>query len=430
MLPTGRLVIMMNAMIAWLTEQLHSGIFASGAALGFAGGAVAFFHRLLPRLSQFVFESLTVFVNVDSRSDAFDPLLLWLHDHPYAARCRRLDASLGEIRNQDEKLIFTPSVGDHLFWQSGRPVWLSRSRERAKSTIGSEKIETIRLTALGRNRNFLRRIIEDAVAKYGSTDNDEMSLYAVDQYFEWDRVGRTKKRKLSSVFMSDGIVESIFQDAQSFISSEDWHAERGIPWRRGYLLYGPPGTGKTSLVKALAGALGLGVAVIDLSRENLTDGTLASLLAGAPKKTVLLIEDIDSAFRERDGTNAAGITFSGLLNAIDGVMSQEGHLLFMTTNHIERLDPALIRPGRVDVRIETGLLDGKLARQMFLAFFPGMDGLARQFEAAFGDRQEAAATVQGHLLLHRDAPAAAIAAYQGQPERLRVGLPILSGDRQ
>jgi chaperone BCS1 len=53
--------------------------------------------------------------------------------------------------------------------------------------------------------------------------------------------------------------------------------------------------------------------------------------------------------------NSGGITFSGLLNALDGVAAQEGKVLVMTTNHVERLDPALVRPGRIDIRCYFGL---------------------------------------------------------------------------
>jgi chaperone BCS1 len=80
---------------------------------------------------------------------------------------------------------------------------------------------------------------------------------------------------------------------------------------------------------------------------------LATNLREAPMNAIILLEDVDAVFSERSaGKSAGGVSFSGLLNALDGVASQEGRLFFMSTNHIEKLDPALIRPGRCDVKVE------------------------------------------------------------------------------
>src|SRR5690606_7749955 len=129
-----------------------------------------------------------------------------------------------------------------------------------------------------------------------------------------------------------------------------------------------PGTGKSSFILALAGHLGLNLCLLSLSGLSLDDQGLQNLLSCVPSRSIVLIEDIDAAFGNSGdvtpndlatsqsllGTRnkkdkSIGITFSGLLNAIDGVASGEGRLLFMTTNHPERLDPALIRPGRIDM---------------------------------------------------------------------------------
>jgi chaperone BCS1 len=225
----------------------------------------------------------------------------------------------------------------------------------------------LRLTLLGRDRHELRHLIANAMKKHGRPDPNYTQIYGLAEYLEWEKLARIRKRPLASVILPRGVVENVIKDATRFLEGAEWHAERGIPWRRGYLLYGPPGTGKTSLVKSLAGALGLDLAIINLTASRLDDQSLSGLFAGAPARSILLIEDIDAAFAQRDRDDAGrGITFSGLLNAIDGVASQEGHLLFMTTNHIERLDPALIRPGRVDMRIPFGLLDQTLALRMLL----------------------------------------------------------------
>lgn len=401
---------MIDQIVAWLGQQMQTGLFASGAALGLAGGAAASIHRLLPWACQLIRSVTTTSVTIDSRSDVFEPLLLWLHHHPYSARCRRLTATMrsgGEDGDGKKELVFTPAPGSHILGYRGFPIWLERRRAQKSDgdslLRGSTPGETLHLTAPGRDRGLLRHLIEEAAAHHGQTNPDITVIYGLDEYLEWDKLARIRRRPLDSVIFPEGVVDGLLADASRFLAGAAWHVQRGIPWRRGYLLYGPPGTGKTSLVKALAGALGLDVAVVNLASPKLDDSILCRLFAEAPARSVLLMEDVDSAFRQREHDDASGrVTFSGLLNAIDGVMSQEGHLLFMTTNHLDRLDPALIRPGRIDVRVETGPVDEEMAKRMFLAFFPGEIMLAKEFAVSLGTNEVTMASLQGHLLFHRD----------------------------
>src|SRR4029079_10034479 len=112
--------------------------------------------------------------------------------------------------------------------------------------------------------------------------------------------------------------------------------------------------------------------VLMLSDPDMNDNRIADLLAKVPDHNILLLEDIDCAFARRKRTNGkeGGLTFSGLLNAIDGVASPEGRIIMMTTNHLQRLDPALIRPGRADVRLCFGNATAQQAGRLFERFFP------------------------------------------------------------
>ena len=185
----------------------------------------------------------------------------------------------------------------------------------------------------------------------------------------------------------------------------------GIPHRRGYLLYGPPGCGKTSFCQALAGALQLDLCLLLLSGHKTTDSQLAALFRNAPPRSILILEDVDAVFTKREKQNdslQSSITFSGLLNAIDGVLSQEGRLMIMTTNHIENLDPALIRPGRCDVKIMVRNASAQQLVAMFLRFFPGQDENARRFASSVPEDILSLARVQGHLMRYRHSAEEAI----------------------
>jgi mitochondrial chaperone BCS1 len=178
----------------------------------------------------------------------------------------------------------------------------------------------------------------------------------------------------------------------------------GIPFRRGYLLYGAPGSGKTSIIHSLAGELGLDIYIISLSKTGLDDSTLNSLISQLPEHCIAIMEDIDAAFthgltrdaigteledprarglqqrssdddlglsRSRNPSEAkdSRITLSGLLNVLDGVSAQEGRLFFATTNQYHLLDPALIRPGRMDVHVEFRLASQYQARELYKRFY-------------------------------------------------------------
>jgi len=183
-------------------------------------------------------------------------------------------------------------------------------------------------------------------------------------------------RPIESVILKRGQAERVIEDLKTFLSQEEKYTELGIPYRRGLLLSGPPGTGKTSLASAITHELGLEVYYIALSALE-SDSTLSELLSNIDPRSVLLLEDVDvvHAAKERDDEEN-GVTMAGLLNALDGFITPHGLITIMTTNHIEVLDPALIRPGRIDMIETIGAIDhDQLVRmcQQYLGYVP--DGL-------------------------------------------------------
>ena len=205
---------------------------------------------------------------------------------------------------------------------------------------------------------------------------------------------------------------------KDFLSSSKWYYERGIPYRRGYLLHGPPGSGKSSFIQALAGELDYNIAILNLSERGLTDDRLNYLLTVIPTRTLVLLEDADAAFANRrqadgDGYRGANVTFSGLLNALDGVGSAEERLLFLTTNHVERLDAALVRPGRVDMTVRLGEATRWQAGMLWDRFYRDLDE-HEQFKRAFLSKLESLGIIkseQGQDLVSRNRTSAA--ALQG-----------------
>jgi chaperone BCS1 len=227
--------------------------------------------------------------------------------------------------------------------------------------LGEERTPTtpqyLDIYAWGTNTALIKDFISTCIEHCMAKDNDTIGIYELHQWgLGWTKAQSKKPRSLSSVVLDEDLSESLIDDIQKFEDSPQWYKAKGVPYRRGYLLYGPPGTGKTSFTLAIAGAMKLNICYLNLSGNNLDDDGLNRALNDAPSKSIILLEDIDGIFVERESVSKSKrgrrVTFSGLLNALDGVRSQEGRILFMTTNHREKLDPALLRPGRCDLQIQ------------------------------------------------------------------------------
>ncbi|CAI5934030.1 unnamed protein product [Closterium sp. NIES-65] len=228
----------------------------------------------------------------------------------------------------------------------------------------------------------------------------------------WKYMGERASRPVSTVVL-DCDTAALIEDVKQFLASAKWYTDRGIPHRRGYLFHGPPGCGKTSLIQALAGELEFGVAIISLSSSGMSDDSLSSAMCDCDERDVIVLEDIDAAFtatrEKKEGSQANGLSFSGLLNAIDGIAAREKQIVIMTTNHIERLDPALIRPGRVDFRMFLGLASRSQIVRLFLRFFSEASKKeAEQFAGLFEEGEVSPAALQGFFLLHRGSADAAM----------------------
>ena len=256
-----------------------------------------------------------------------------------------------------------PGPGKHILRYKNAFIFVNRMRESKSQDLQTGRPwETITLTTLYSHRHVFEELFTEAHEHASKAHEGKTTIYN-SWGTEWRPFGHPRrKRPLESVVLDEGVKERIVEDVQDFLNTGQWYHDRGIPYRRGYLLYGPPGTGKSSFIQALAGELDYDIAILNLSERGLTDDRLNHLLTIVPNRTLVLLEDVDAAFANRrvqsdsDGYRGANVTFSGLLNALDGVASAEERVLFLTTNHVDRLDPALVRPGRVDMTIRLGAL--------------------------------------------------------------------------
>lgn len=371
-------------------------------------------------------------ITIESHDDIYDHVMEWLTAHEVTGRSRSLmaatgrqnawdlDSSLDDDFDEDEDEVDTtellnfsnwdakvppnyrPYFGTERFWFKGHYFKFSRDAKTMMyagwggSTVFSND-ETITLTCIGRSTEPIKELIQEARDNFL---NKERACTVVrrpapkDQRGHgrgvWHRVATRPSRPMNTVILDHDEKDRILSDINEYLhpATPRWYANRGIPYRRGYLFAGPPGTGKSSLAWAIAGIFGLDIYCISLVEPSLTEEDLGLMFTSLPRRCVVLLEDIDSAGlikrQEPSATSTdsekqdeaakigaeiskaistaqqnnkgskenQGISLSGLLNAIDGVASHEGRVLVMTSNFPDKLDDALIRPGRIDMRID------------------------------------------------------------------------------
>jgi mitochondrial chaperone BCS1 len=262
--------------------------------------------------------------------------------------------------SEDDSIGFTPAPGRRLFSHKGRRFWLEYSG--ATTPTGEDRLKTYIFLTLGPSTEPVKDLIREATQHLLHERKSKTFVFQPSQLQQryrstWSALPGRPKRTLDTIDLDPLVLADLIRNITRFLDkrSPEIYARKGIPYRRGYLLEGPPGTGKTSLIYAIAGKFGLDIYVPSIT--NILESELKHLFNTLSHRCIVILEDIDRAGFSDKGdqeTSKEGrkdVSFSGLLNIIDGIASHEGHLLFMTTNYIERLDKALIRPGRIDKTI-------------------------------------------------------------------------------
>ncbi len=400
---------MLESLVIAVREQLQNQIVSGGLVLAIVGVVLAALRNLPAKLWEYAKRVFICTAVIDSRNDLFNAYIAWLNELPYGRGSRLFtviqdNKEAGAEEASDlPRLLYSPAPGFHLFWYGGRPMWIRRD-----IAMNLQVIETVKVSALFASRRLLEDMLEDVIRRAYARLADHTMLYTIDRWGEsWNLAGARPRRHISSVVLDGDTSATLLADVQEFFGRRQWYADLGIPWRRGYLLHCPPGTGKTSFAYALAGELRLKLCALSLTNSKLNDQTIADLLQKTPPRSLILIEDIDAFFVARDKQDTRiEVSFSGLLNALDGVSAQEGRIVFLTTNHLDRLDKALIRPGRVDVVVELGNAGTAMLRTMFLRFYPDSAAVIDAALQGYADRSLSPARVQQALLESDDAAVA------------------------
>lgn len=194
------------------------------------------------------------------------------------------------------------------FWRHGSLFRLSRTckddLQTAASSYGSGaqtiKREIITVRSISTTRRPLLRLLREARDLHEKAQPSMLDIYVYEPVLDfWQIASIKQKRSLSSVKMDQTDKSRLLNDAKEFLSSRDWYAARGIPWRRGYMFHGSPGTGKSSTIQALASELDMPVYTLPLASRELTDHMLAKAMRRIRQKSILILEDIDVALTHK-----------------------------------------------------------------------------------------------------------------------------------
>lgn len=424
-----------------LTTMLHQNQFASGGILLMVlGGIVASLRKVPTAIWGFAVRQTTLSFTVTDESTAFKWFKYWFSVQDAAKKIRRVDIYTPYNADGTYTTMLNPAPGTHWIWRGKSPVRIYFSRTDEKKVGFSTRAESFTVQMLGRDNKKLLDLMAEMYTNYLAAVKKTPSLYVF--HSDWEEISGYLPRALDTVILPSSIKDKVVHDLGKFMESKEWYKVRGIPWRRCYLFHGIPGSGKTSLVNGLAAHFNMSTHVINLSAQ--TDGSLAKAVQNVGAKAIIVLEDIDCAkatgartevpeqeqgytigkdgsgkgyivkisgapapreavpeTSKDDGSLLKGVTLSGLLNVLDGITTPSGAMFFMTTNHIAKLDPALLRTGRCDVKIYFGEIQEEQKLEMYKRFLGGDVAEARAFIAA--NPAVSASDFQELLLQHPEA---------------------------
>ena len=314
----------------------------------------------------------------------FQAFMAWYLKSPYSkwSRYLSLDGKYHHWDDEDSEYpdkktyVIGAGYGTHFFFYKKRLFWFTKGS--LQSTGSDKEKQNIVIKTLGRNQQPLLSLVADFAVKPKETD---LNIYAYKD--EWDVISRVNKRPLSSVILRKDIKDDLVSNLQYFYANREWYVKRGLSYKQTYILHGLPGTGKSSTIKALSSHFDKNICIIDITA--MSNLSFEKAMASVPRNSIVLIEDFDSckALHSRTDENGDATTrfaeltdvlsLSKVLNVLDGVVSLDDTVVFLTTNHLEKIDPAMVRKGRVDYIYEIPHLEDAEVKEYIKLMYPEAD---------------------------------------------------------
>lgn len=331
-------------MVKHLLDLLSNQIVGGGLVLMVTGAVMAILRQVPMDIWFALKRQFLVELTIFDSEPIFEWMTIWLDKQPYSKTARSINLStiteqhdgiMGEsLSPQDARILFTPATGRHFFRFHGRPVWFERSSADMPGVGGvksGRKSQSYLIKILGRDQVIAHELVKEILAVAHASTNRACAYISTFGY--WRRLIAYRSRPLNTVDLPAGVKDRLLADIKRFLGAKQDYGRKGIPYHRGYLFAGPPGTGKTSLVSAIADELNLNLYVLNLVGPGMNDERLLDLMMSVRQRSIVIFEDIDAVVPSREARPAPvpgdkeeqqGVTLSGLLNCLDGIISPDG----------------------------------------------------------------------------------------------------------
>ncbi|KAG2309944.1 hypothetical protein Bca52824_021501 [Brassica carinata] len=290
-------------------------------------------------------------------------------DKAQKLKASQVKESKGLVLKRDEAKVRDEYQGVHVWWEI---VTDTDGYRTQKLTFHRRGLEIV-------TGSYIKHVVEEGISIEAKTK--KMKLFTNNPSLNWDTNNGSLWRHIDfehpasfkTLAMDPSKKQEVLDDLEAFRNGKEYYKKIGKAWKRGYLLYGPPGTGKSTMIAAMANHLSYNIYDLELTAIK-NNSELRKLLTATSSKSIIVIEDIDCSVdltgkrkkgdddlrvkkdgeQRKEDENQSRVTLSGLLNFIDGIWSACGQerIIVFTTNHMEKLDPALIRRGRMDMHVE------------------------------------------------------------------------------
>jgi len=371
-----------NLIIIFNNYAVNNQVIAGAISL-WGLGVLSYFARNIPsKIWNVIVRQSTTTMVLLSSSPTFYNFQIWFYKQGYSDQARAIKISSGKWG--DDKAVKSMGYGNHYFFYNYMPFKLNMVK--IDNTNNSMERDELTITVLGRSHRFFNKLFKEV--KDCVIQEEKVQVYQYDPKSYWKPVISQVKRNIDTVFLDELSKSKVLNHIDDFIAKENWHVNNGLSYQTGILLYGFPGCGKTSLIKAIASYYDKPIYILSASMLYCIDSAILDL----PENSLLLIEDIDTdiVLHKRDypeNKNNEGLpvtdpmhsapvlqlsltNLSDVLNSLDGIVAVHGRLLIATTNHVEKLDPALLRNGRFDLKVKIGYANNFVLNNFFKRYYP------------------------------------------------------------
>lgn len=365
-----------------------------------------------------------------SDGDVYDALMFWLsqqHHNKGTSSTLSIVPPFGSVSEPDPTaaVSFVPGFGRHhvtFTTTEGkeRKVVVTRTLDAGKThsrpSARQDEVVTLQLRCTWSELMYhqscdhqreLLELLRSAKKSFAEMISSRLRVHVFDGGY-WAPLCFRAPRRRESMALSGHQLAAI-DEASMFFASKKTYDMLGVPWRRGYLLVGPPGTGKSSFISLVASETRAPVYLLSLRDSTLTDSSLLVAVNSVPPGGALVLEDLDTLahFASPSPSQLTGpnLSLSGVLNALDGIASSTGRILFMTCNDKSRLPTALLRPGRIDRIVPFDFLGDDAVKEMENRFLSIVVNRSTDYDNRYvvdlaGESNviPTAAEVQNHLL--------------------------------